>query len=185
MFEAAESLIRSFAVHFSGRLFSVRTAENNKRAAAAAAGGPPFVRYDVPPETQVAIDAHLACVNRNRRCVLAYLMTRLAALRAVWWSSGAQVHEEMRAVCSPAELTAHSTYDALVTKYMLSIDLTLTDSQTPPKTLLVEVRPLRDVGQIDTELGTVNLERNTVQLLRRTDAEMLIRKGDLEQVKKV
>ena len=94
------------------------------------------------------------------------------------------VHEEMRASCSAKELAAHQAYDRLLTNYMAAIDLTLTADQIPPKNLLVEVRPLKDLGDVQTERGSVHLAPNTVHLLRRTDAEMLIRQGSLQQLSK-
>lgn len=51
----------------------------------------------------------------------------------------------------------------------------------PPKDLFVEVRVLKDYGEIVTDKGTVNLKKNTVHYLRRTDVELLIRQGVLEQ----
>ena len=46
----------------------------------------------------------------------------------------------------------------------------------------MEVRVLRDCGDIITDSGsTVHLQKNTVHHLRRTDVELLIRQGYLEQ----
>lgn len=58
----------------------------------------------------------------------------------------------------------------------------LQDSK-PPKDLYVEVRVLRDCGEIMTESGIVNLEANSTHFLRRVDVEQLIRQGLLEQIK--
>lgn len=138
----------------------------------------------LPDDVAVTITSHLAAIKRNKRCVLAYLMYRLSALRDLWWSSGSVVAEELRAACSAKELAAHHAYDKLLTTYMASVDLVLTGDLTPPKDLYIEVRALRDVGEIQTEAGTVQLDRDTVHLLRRTDAEMLIRQGALMQTQK-
>lgn len=54
----------------------------------------------------------------------------------------------------------------------------------PPKDLYVEVRVLRDCGEIMTENGLVNLEANSTHFLRRVDVEQLIRQGLLEQIKR-
>lgn len=58
----------------------------------------------------------------------------------------------------------------------------LQDSK-PPKDLFVEVRVLRDCGEVMTENGAVNLEANSTHFLRRVDVEQLIRQGLLEQIK--
>lgn len=47
----------------------------------------------------------------------------------------------------------------------------------------MEVRVLRDCGEIMTESGIVNLEVNSTHFLRRVDVEQLIRQGLLEQIK--
>jgi GINS complex subunit 1 len=53
----------------------------------------------------------------------------------------------------------------------------------PPKELQIEVRVLQDYGTIVTESGaTITLKKDTRILLRRTDAEPLIRQGILEHV---
>ena len=53
----------------------------------------------------------------------------------------------------------------------------------PPKDLYIEVRVLKDCGEIFTENGPVNLEINSTHFLRRVDVESLIRQGMLVQVK--
>ena len=50
----------------------------------------------------------------------------------------------------------------------------------PPKDPFIEVRVLKDYGEITTDSGTVNLQKNTVHFLRRSDVELLIRQGVLE-----
>jgi len=54
--------------------------------------------------------------------------------------------------------------------------------QQPPKNLYIEVRVLEDCGEILTESGSINLERNTTHFLRRSDVEHLVRQGMLEEV---
>lgn len=54
----------------------------------------------------------------------------------------------------------------------------------PPKDLYVEVRVLRDCGEVMTESGLVNLEAHSQHFLRRVDVEQLIRQGLLEQIKR-
>lgn len=54
----------------------------------------------------------------------------------------------------------------------------------PPKDLYIEVRVLRDCGEVMTENGLVHLEANSTHFLRRADVEQLIRQGLLEQIKR-
>ena len=56
------------------------------------------------------------------------------------------------------------------------MDLTL--DQTPPKDLFVEIRVKKDLGEFElAESGTVNLQKNTTHLLRRSEVEHLIQQG--------
>ena len=54
--------------------------------------------------------------------------------------------------------------------------------QTPPKDPSIEVRVLKDYGEVFLTLGRANLKKGTVHLLPRTEAEPLIREGVLESV---
>ena len=57
-----------------------------------------------------------------------------------------------------------------------------TQDQTPPKDPSIEVRVLKDYGEVFLTLGRANLKKGTVHLLPRTEAEPLIREGVLESV---
>ena len=54
--------------------------------------------------------------------------------------------------------------------------------QHPPKDLFIEVRVLEDIGTIVTESGPITLKKNTQTLMRRSEAETLIRQGKLEHI---
>ena len=47
---------------------------------------------------------------------------------------------------------------------------------------MIEVRVLKDCGEILTESGPVVLQKNTYHYLRRTDIEHLIRQNFVEHV---
>ena len=47
---------------------------------------------------------------------------------------------------------------------------------------MIEIRVLQSCGEIFTDSGNVNLERNSTHYLRRSDVEPFIRKGMVEQV---
>ena len=58
----------------------------------------------------------------------------------------------------------------------------MTDTE-PPKSLYVEVRCLKDHGQLETDDGHfIELKKNTQHYLPRTLCEPLIRQGVLEHV---
>ena len=58
----------------------------------------------------------------------------------------------------------------------------IVQDQTPPKDPSIEVRVLKNYGEVFLSLGRANLKKGTVHLLPRTEAEPLIREGVLESV---
>jgi len=60
--------------------------------------------------------------------------------------------------------------------------LDLLSSPEPPRELFIEVRVLKDVGEIWTENGRVMLLKGAQLLLMRRDVEKLIMRGLLEQI---
>ena len=137
----------------------------------------------LPESVSVTTTAHLMSVQRQKRCILAYLNYRVDKIRDIWWDTGAALPEELRAVLSRQELSFLAGYDKLMTEYMSASDLILTGDQTPPKDLYVSVQAAkgREVGEIMTSNGIVALDANVEVQLRRTDAELLIRQGQLVQ----
>jgi hypothetical protein len=51
----------------------------------------------------------------------------------------------------------------------------------PPRDAFVEVVALRDCGTVMTEMGPIALPRNSLHLMRWSDAERLIRDGSLKE----
>lgn len=102
----------------------------------------------------------------------------------LWWDAGSVLPEEAEAVLSPSEKTLYSEYDQLVNDYMSTTGITLTAHMTPPKSVWVEVRVERAYGEVLTSVGMVKLEKDSVHVMRRADAEILIRQGVLKAMDK-
>ena len=83
---------------------------------------------------------------------------------------------------SAIEVEYASAYSGMLERYQRHVGLDLTTDMSPPGELMIEVRVLKSCGEIFTESGPVNLERNTTHYLRRRDIEPFIRKGLVEQV---
>jgi GINS complex subunit 1 len=107
---------------------------------------------------------------------------RLRKIKDAWWSAGTAINEQLRQNLSRSETTWLEEYDKLMGSYTQELDLDLQSDQQPPKALYVEVRALRDFGEISTDTGTITLEKNSVHYLRRSDVELLIRQGVLEEI---
>eukprot|EP00049_Salpingoeca_infusionum_P002137 m.54311 g.54311 ORF g.54311 m.54311 type:complete len:195 (+) comp11408_c1_seq1:325-909(+) len=136
------------------------------------------------PRVASSIAIHFAAVNRNIRCVLAYLHERLDRLKRIRWELGAVLPPYAQANTSDAEKTTYREYSKLLSTYMADVGIDLTRNLTPPKELDIKVRVLSDdVGEVETETGeTLALAAGSEHLVRRTDVEQLIRQGQLEQL---
>lgn len=134
------------------------------------------------PEVSSSLVFRIGTINRNKRCVLSYLYNRFNRAKALWWEAGRAIPTETKSSLSPAELVAFDKYDAIVSKYMKNVGVSLIADQQPPRELLVEVMVKEDCGEIMTETGPVRLAKDTRHLMRRSDCELLIRQGFLEQV---
>nr|CAD7393398.1 unnamed protein product [Timema cristinae] len=128
-----------------------------------------------------------AALERNKRCLLAYLYNRLKKIRQMRWEFGIVLPPEIRAnLCEP-EVQWFVNYNKSLATYMKSIadsgGLNLTQFMQPPKSLYVEVRCLEDYGKLQLEDGEiVLLKKNTQHLLPRSQCELLIRQGILEHI---
>ncbi len=147
---------------------------------------------DAEPSRGVMCEMHIynSSIQHNKRCLLAYLASRIDRLKDNYWASnGALPHvlndPEIRQKLSPHEVDFLRQYNALIMDYrsdvldVLDVAAGLTN---PPKDLYVEVRVIRECGTIQTELGTVDFKRGQRFMIRRSDIEHLIVQGYLEIV---
>jgi len=119
-------------------------------------------------------------IVRLKRCLLIYLNTRLEKTEEEWWSAGGAITKENQDFLSTDEKQYITKYKMMIQEYGRSqpLQLDLLRDLEPPKDLFVEVRVLKDCGEIVTSDGnTVHLEENTTHFLRRTDVEPLVRQG--------
>jgi len=82
---------------------------------------------------------------------------------------------------SPSEHTFGMAYKLLM--YNVSLNFPLIDlmgSLEPPKEILIEIRVLRDCGEIMTESGPIRLETGSQLYVRKTDVSQLIVSGDVK-----
>ena len=140
---------------------------------------------------------HLAA-RRNKRCLLAYLQTRVGGIKERYWDAGGSLAHllsaptgdadapDLRAALSPNELDFLRGYNALVLDYKSDfldvLDLT-GGIERPPGELMVDVRVLRDAGEVVLEGGErVEFRKGERFRLARNQVERLIVQGFLEEV---
>ncbi|KJE95599.1 Psf1, variant [Capsaspora owczarzaki ATCC 30864] len=134
------------------------------------------------PALTSALTVHHSAMQRNKRCLLAYLQARVLQIEQVRWDFGQAPPASVRDSYSPFEQQYMSQYNQILQTYMGSVQCTLTEDLNPPKDLLAEVRCLTNEGEIVTENGTIVLRKNSTLFLRRSDVDMLIRQGLVEHV---
>ncbi|RCH90502.1 DNA replication protein psf1 [Rhizopus azygosporus] len=147
----------------------------------------PNITRDPSKISQVML-YHLA-TKRNKRVLFAYHRQRINKLKEIYWNVGLQSEhqKEIRASLGPGEHQFLEGYVELVNAYkqhFLDIDLGGNGGVglDPPKDLFIQVRVIRDAGEITTEYGILNLVKGNQLHVRRTDVESLIKAGYLQHV---
>lgn len=148
---------------------------------------------------------HLS-MRRNKRCLLAYHKTRTDKLEELVWRgadvvdlSGQQLRDGAglgnasgatgrpadggTSSLSPQEEDYVRQYGDLLAAYKGQwTDIDLTGSLEPPRDLFIDVRVLKDAGEIQTEYGAITLTKNSQFYVRQGDVERLIAQGYLQKL---
>ncbi|KAL4787228.1 hypothetical protein BJX76DRAFT_30364 [Aspergillus varians] len=162
------------------------------------------------PAVACALLVDHLCIRRNKRCLLAYHRVRTEKLEDLCWK-GIDVLEQQAAAASamtgveggasgpggqnslqgsgnesslsPEEEEYFRQYSDMLATYKGQwTDIDLTGSLEPPKDLFIDVRVLKDAGEIQTEYGVINLTKNSQLYVRHGDVERLIAQGFLERL---
>ena len=122
-------------------------------------------------------------LERNKRCLLAYVYNRMEKVRDMRWDFGSVLPDDVKNSLNEEELAWFGRYNRSSAKYMRLVGIDLTLDSKPPKSLYIEVRCLEDYGEFEMEDGSVVLlKKNSQHLLQRADCEHLIRQGILEHI---
>lgn len=121
-------------------------------------------------------------IARNKRCLLAYEMARLRKLDQLVWDN-VELTSEQLADLSHHERIYLEKYISLVSgvKGVMS-EIDLGGDLEPPSDVFIDVRVLKDAGEIMTEYGVFNLTKDSQFFVRRVDVERLIQQGYLKQL---
>jgi GINS complex subunit 1 len=158
------------------------------------------------PATACALLVNHLCMRRNKRCLLAYHRVRADKLEEMCWG-GVDVLERQQqqqqqqaaqaqqqgtrnesgegsaSSLSPEEEEYVRRYGDLLAAYKGQwTDIDLTGSLEPPRDLFIDVRVLKDAGEIQTEYGAITLSKNSQFFVRQGDVERLIAQGYLQRL---
>ncbi|KAH7388816.1 hypothetical protein BKA66DRAFT_415136 [Pyrenochaeta sp. MPI-SDFR-AT-0127] len=155
------------------------------------------------PETACALLVNHLCMRRNKRCLLAYHRVRSDKLEGYCWEGvdvlesqggsgngvegaggrGGEVAKKDESSLSPEEEEYVRQYSDLLAAYKGQwTDVDLTGSLEPPRDLFIDVRVLKDAGEIQTEYGSITLTKNSQFYVRQGDVERLIAQGYLQRL---
>ncbi|KAJ3273585.1 DNA replication protein psf1 [Terramyces sp. JEL0728] len=114
----------------------------------------------------------LHVVKKNKQIVLVAQRQRLDKICGLIWSG--------ISVASPPEQEFINEYKQLTRDLKgLYLDIDLNQSDEPPKNIFVEVRVVRECGEIMTEMGVLPLRLGTQYYLKKTEVQDLIQSGHL------
>ncbi|KRY65941.1 DNA replication complex GINS protein PSF1 [Trichinella pseudospiralis] len=138
-------------------------------------------------ELHTVIQARHLSIQRNKRCLTAYLYNRLVRLKHLRWKAGSVLSAEVRANLSDQEIEWFQNYNQILAKYMINVDsdgmLDLTLNTEPPKHIYARVRCVKHYGIFETEDGRqFNLCEDSEHYMLRYDCQQLINQGVLKYV---
>lgn len=94
------------------------------------------------------------CMLRNKRCLLAYQRLRADIMDRMAWNEVDPQDPAATFALSPAEQDYFARYSELVVSHRGKYsEIDLTGQLEPPRDLFIDVRVLRDAGEIQTEYG--------------------------------
>ncbi|GAB5362731.1 hypothetical protein AAMO2058_000823200 [Amorphochlora amoebiformis] len=135
------------------------------------------------PTVTCSIVVNNATAKRNKRMALAYVNERLNRIKRMWWTRSSILPEDMKHNMSQAEKDFFEGYDKILSAYCQDIDVDLASDMMPPRDHMVQVRILKDYGEVLLRSGQfIDLKRSSVCMLR-SDVESLIQRGIAVQLK--
>ncbi|KAK5675437.1 DNA replication protein psf1 [Elasticomyces elasticus] len=146
------------------------------------------------PATACALLVNHLSMRRNKRCLLAYHRVRTDKLEELCWSGVDVADLQTAGGASSNQSDTTSSLSAEEEQYMHQYsnllaaykgqwtDIDLTGSLEPPKDIFIDVRVLKDAGEIQTEYGSITLTKNSQFYVRQADVERLIQQGYLQKL---
>ncbi|KAF9625158.1 hypothetical protein IFM89_019864 [Coptis chinensis] len=128
-----------------------------------------------------AVIHHLALI-RNKRCLMAYVYNRAEVIQSLRWKVGAVLPQEVQQKVNYSEEEYFKNHSAALESYMSEMEVDLTVDMVPPKDPYIKVRVLDDIGDVFLSDQSPNLARHSIHFLKRTDAELFISQGLMEEL---
>lgn len=146
------------------------------------------------------------CLRRNKRCLLAYQKMRADKIAEFLWlnidpvagtettvshlkeDSDSPLNNTLMSKLvllnlSHAEQEYYKQYQDLVLEFKSGFaDIDLSGDLEPPTDIFIDVRVLKNGGEVQTEYGVFNLIKDSQFYVRKLDVDRLIQQGYLEEI---
>lgn len=122
------------------------------------------------------------CMRRNKRCVLAYEHQRADKIDQMVWSEVDMDSEASDNLSTHEQRYMHEYADLIADYKSEWSDFDLTGSLEPPREIYIEVRVLKDAGEVQTEYGAFNLKKDSQFFVRQSDVQRLIQQGFVQMI---
>lgn len=125
-------------------------------------------------------------ILRNKRLLMAYVKRRIDILRELRWTHGV-LPEQVKSNLTPQEQHFFKEYSKLLSKYMRSatmggVGLDLTADPEPPTDPYIQVRVMKDYGEVTFSSGSVTLREGLSLWLLREEAHTFLQEGVISPV---
>jgi GINS complex subunit 1 len=127
-----------------------------------------------------AVVHHLSLM-RDKRCLMSYMYNRAQIIQSLRWKLGAVLPEEIQMKLSYSEKEYFKSYSEILGSHMSELDLDLTVDMIPPKDPYIKVRVVDDIGEVLLDDQSTSLIRNSMHLMKRTEAETFVSQGLMEE----
>ncbi|KAF9597480.1 hypothetical protein IFM89_018926 [Coptis chinensis] len=113
---------------------------------------------------------------------MAYVYNRTEVIQSLRWKVGAVLPLEVQQKVNYSEEEYFKNHSAALESYMSQMEVDLTVDMVPPKDPYIKVRVLDDIGDVFLSDQSPNLARHSIHFLKRTDAELFISQGLMEEL---
>lgn len=125
-------------------------------------------------------------ILRNKRLLMAYVKRRIDILRELRWTHGI-LPEQVKSNVTPQEQHFFKEYSKLLSKYMRAtamggVGLDLTADPEPPNDPYIQVRVMKDYGEVTFSSGSVTLREGLSLWLLREEAHTFLQEGVISPV---
>lgn len=145
------------------------------------------------------------CLRRNKRCMLAYERLRAGKIEEfLWLNVDPVLHQEGKSAdlrgqevdgiksgtrklaienLSHQEQEYLKKYQDLLLDFKSGFaDIDLLGDLEPPRDIFIDVRVLKNGGEVQTEYGVFNLIKDSQFYVRKSDVDRLIQQGFLKEI---